>query len=147
MFMTVLKDRITPSLSIVLTGVLAVSMTSPANAKELTGSSFKLPSKNIECQAWDDDLDHALRCDMHSPMRPMPKGDCDLDWTGLTMGKSSKAVPTCAGDTVAGDHPILNYGDTWRFKNYTCKSERVGLTCTNGNKHGFFMSRERWKAY
>ena len=135
------------SLSLLLLGLLIGNLAAPAHANELRTDAFKLPSKNIECQAWDNDLDQVLRCDMHSPMRPMPKGDCDLDWTGLTIGKTGKASPMCAGDTVAGDHPILNYGDTWRFKNYSCKSERIGLTCTNGTKHGFFMSRERWKAY
>jgi hypothetical protein len=79
-------------------------------------------------------------------MRPVPRGTCDLDWTGISMGAGA-AHATCAGDTVfAPGAPVLAYGSVWKRGGFTCLSSRIGLSCANRSGHGFFLSKERWLA-
>jgi hypothetical protein len=63
----------------------------------LNGENFILPSGNIACNLWEN---NSLRCDIRNGLNPLPKSTCALDWTGISLGKSQKARPTCAGDTV-----------------------------------------------
>ena len=41
----------------------------------------------------------------------------------------------------ATDLPTLGYGRTWSFHGFACTSQRIGLTCRNRSRHGFFLSR------
>jgi hypothetical protein len=55
-----------------------------------------------------------------------------------------RVVLTCHGDTAILPHSrILRYGTRWQYGDFSCRSRRVGLRCTNGGRHGFFMSRLR----
>jgi hypothetical protein len=117
----------------------------------LAGDVFVLPSGNIHCGTYED-YDRGgfagLRCDIHTPMKPTPKGACELDWTGLELPNSGKAHTVCAGDTVAGpDYPVLKYGQRWARQDVSCTAATTGLTCKSQSGHGFFLSRESWKAY
>lgn len=119
---------------------------------------FKTPSGNIECYYMDfsghrdyHSSERFLRCDIHSGLKPEPsrtqEGDiCELDWTGLSLDENG-ASASCAGDTVAGDHPKLAYGKTWARDGFRCHSERKGITCKNPQGKGFFLSRERWATF
>jgi len=40
---------------------------------------------------------------------------------------------------------ILNYGSNWNEGGFKCVSQKIGLTCTNSNGIGFFLSREKWR--
>jgi len=89
-----------------------------------------------------------FRCDLLSGLRPKPARHCDVDWTGASMGPRGKAGPTCAGDTVYDrSAPILAYGRTWSYGGIVCTSRTSGLTCRNGDKHGFFLSRQKVKLF
>ena len=108
--------------------------------------SFRMPSNNIACSYITGFGPVALRCDILSGMKPRPRGSCELDWTGLSMGLGS-ARPTCAGDTVFDRRaPVLKYGSVWKRGPFTCVSLLIGLSCTNRTGHGFFLSKERWVA-
>jgi hypothetical protein len=37
--------------------------------------------------------------------------------------------------------PVLDYGHTWARGGYKCVSRTSGLTCTNRDGHGWFLSR------
>lgn len=131
----------TASLGILLM-VPAVSL-----AREDTAIGFVTPSKNIYCLYLPDNPEMTLRCDIVSGLVPLPKTACELDRTGVFLGKSGAAAPTCAGDTVAGNYPVLNYGKTWTRQGITCTSKTDGLTCRNSRKHGFFLSKRKWVVY
>lgn len=107
---------------------------------------FRTPSGNIACAYITGFGPVTLRCDILSGLRPEPRRRCELDWTGLSMGRGS-ARPTCAGDTVYDRRaPVLRYGSIWKRGPFTCVSLLIGLSCANRTGHGFFLSKERWLA-
>ena len=110
---------------------------------------FQTPSGNIHCQAdghYKDypELPEWLRCDMKVQDRipPRPR-KCDDDWGGaFALEHSGKAARICHTDTaIVEGLPILPYGATWKGMGFTCFSTPIGLTCTNRNGRGFFLSR------
>ena len=121
---------------------LAAILALPATAA--VGPGFQLPSRNIACQYFAG----VLRCDVLSGLRPEPRRACMLDWTGLSVGRGSRAQAVCAGDTTADPRlQVLAYGRTWTRDGIRCTSRRTGLTCTNRKGRGFFLSRERWRLF
>jgi Family of unknown function (DUF6636) len=42
---------------------------------------------------------------------------------------------------------VLGYGTTWSGGGLRCTSAVNGLICRNKSGHGFFLSRERWRAF
>lgn len=105
---------------------------------------FRMPSKNIACAYATGFGPLTLRCDILSGLKPSPRGRCELDWTGISMGTGA-ARPTCAGDTVYDTKAaVLRYGSVWKRGPFTCLSSWAGLSCANRAGHGFFLSRERW---
>ena len=113
---------------------------------------FRMPSRNIGCLL-EPPLPGAtskpvLRCDILSGLKPEPRRRCELDWTGISLGVTGRARPTCAGDTAYDRRTrILAYGATWRRAGITCRSRRTGLRCTNRSGHGFVLARERWRIF
>jgi hypothetical protein len=132
----------------ILIGLLlvAIAVTAAAQARKSVYVTFRMPSGNIACGYSTDFVPVTLRCDILSGLKPRPRGRCELDWTGLSMGRGS-ARPTCAGDTVYDTKaPALRYGSVWRRGPFTCVSLLIGLSCTNRTGHGFFLSKDRWMA-
>jgi len=126
--------------------LIAMAVMGAAQARESVYVTFRMPSGNIACGYSTDSGPVTLRCDILSGMKPRPRGSCELDWTGLSMGRGT-ARPTCAGDTVYDRKaPLLKYGNVWKRGLFTCVSLLIGLTCTNRTGHGFFLSKERWVA-
>lgn len=107
---------------------------------------FRSPSNNIHCQAFDGDSDETyLRCDVSQLANlppPRPK-DCDLDWgQAFSMDRTNEANRICYSDTVQDERlGMLRYGEVWRRKGFTCKSEQTGVTCINETGRGFELSR------
>jgi hypothetical protein len=131
---------------VVVAVVCAVAVVASAQGRESVYVSFRMPSGNIACGYSTDFGPVTLRCDILSGLRPEPRGSCELDWTGLSMGRGS-ARPTCAGDTVYDRKaPVLRYGTVWKRGPFTCVSLLIGLSCVNSTGHGFFLSKERWVA-
>lgn len=61
------------------------------------------------------------------------------------MGRVEGALVLCAPDSVIYDAKrakVIPYGTTWRRDTFACTSKKTGLRCTNGSKHGWFLSRE-----
>jgi hypothetical protein len=129
--------------------LLLVAGTGSASAQS-SSSFFQTPSKNIGCiyvkplAATDKPY---LRCDIGGGLHPLPPRpkNCDLDWGyGYAMsGATGRATPFCAGDTARDPRaPVLQYGRTWKKGPFTCRSQAIGLRCTNRVGHGFFLSRQ-----
>jgi hypothetical protein len=109
----------------------------------LSSETFIMPSRNIGCGFFE-----ALRCDILSGLNPTPTGDCELDWTGLTIEPEGNAAPQCAGDTVFDPQaPVLEYGQTRSRAGITCASRQTGLRCTNTVGHGFALARASWDTF
>jgi hypothetical protein len=140
------KVNIIP-LSVIAITVLSAIPLQPAAADEFIQNGFIMPSKNIYC-AVDDER---LRCEIHSQLKPMPPQpvDCGLDWGyGLVLTKNGKTEVLCAGDTIySPNFPVLQYGKSWIKAGFVCKSTTNGLTCTNPQGNGFFLSREEWNIF
>jgi len=107
---------------------------------------FQTPSGNIHCLYSSQPA--YLRCDIRSGLRPAPRGRCQLDWTGLELGPRGRGRPSCAGDTVVDRRRrTLAYGRRFERGGFACVSRRIGLRCTNRAGHGFFLSRQSWRAF
>ncbi len=131
---------------VVVAVVCAVAVAASAQGRESVYETFRMPSGNIACGYFTGLGPVALRCDILSGLRPEPRRRCELDWTGLSMGRGT-ATPTCAGDTVYDRRArVLKYGSVWKRGPFTCVSLLIGLSCANRTGHGFFLSKERWAA-
>ena len=124
--------------------VLAATLAVAGPTKRPAFEFFRLPSGNIGCVYAAEGA--TLRCDILSGLRPQPRGQCELDWTGLTLGATGRAHPQCAGDTAVDRRSrIIRYGQTWSRNGIVCRSATTGLTCRNRSGRGFFLSRARWR--
>jgi len=120
---------------------------------------FKTPSGNIVCyhSPGPKDMPRAsVACGIKSGLKPAPpRGKCEeggyADDRVTLLATGRVEVPSCAGDpgaltgeTVAR---VLAYGQTRSGGGIRCTSAATGLTCRNTSGHGFFLSRERWRAF
>ena len=112
------------------------------------------PSHNIFCQASPADQDQPtpeLRCDIEQvTSRPPPAPrSCPLSWgDAFVIDPTGPGRLMCHGDTVKNpEDPVIAYGDQWRAYGFTCTSQTSGLTCVNGQGHGFSLSRAVQKVF
>jgi hypothetical protein len=132
-----------------LLAVLVLAVASPASAS--TVLTFRTPSGNIGCLFASGPQAASIRCDIRSKLHPALRrpANCDLDYgDSLELGRTGRAQPVCHGDTAIDPHArVLAYGRTWERSGLTCTSRKDGLTCSNRSGHGFFLSRQRWRAF
>lgn len=121
----------------------------PADAEE-GPISFRTPSGNIHCLI-DATGAGGVRCDIAEFIPSFPKRPvhCDLDWgSAFAVGRVGPALPICAGDTVRNPRAsVLEYGLELRGAGVTCNSKQSGLTCVNGEGHGFTLSRKKQSVF
>ena len=107
---------------------------------------FTMPSGNIGCMMQSDGL---VRCDIRQRdwAPPAKPADCKTDFGhAVLLGKGAGFV--CAGDTVLIGAPVLPYGSTSRQGKYECRSDEVGVTCTNlESGHGFLLSAAEYRLF
>lgn len=114
-------------------------------------TSFVMPSGNIYCALIGED-NKMLRCEIQSILNPLPPQPypnyCEFDWgPGFLLRQQGKPDVLCISDTIAGTNNILSYGKTWQNSGFKCVSKRTGLMCSNPDGHGFFLSRNQWRAF
>ncbi len=114
-------------------------------------TSFVMPSGNIYCALIGED-NKMLRCEIQSLLNPLPpqpySNYCEFDWgAGFLLRQQGKPEVLCISDTIAGSNNTLSYGKTWQHSGFKCISKRTGLMCSNSDGHGFFLSRNQWKAF
>lgn len=113
-----------------------------------TGSlvAFTMPSGNIGCTMQADGV---VRCNIRQRdwAPPAKPADCMYDFgQGLVLGRSAGFA--CASDTAFAGGPVLQYGSTIRQGPYECRSDEVGLTCTNlESGHGFLLSAAEYRLF
>lgn len=113
-------------------------------------TEFRSPSGGIHCMISQYDGERYVRCDIMDATAsyPRPK-DCDLDW-GHAYGieETGKGYMMCAGDTIGWNPvPTIPYGSSISDMGFVCRSERTGMTCENGQGHGFTVSRKKQKLF
>ncbi|MEO6299693.1 MAG: DUF6636 domain-containing protein [Paracoccaceae bacterium] len=112
---------------------------------------FHSPTGNINCALMSGDY-AGVRCDMKSftPNFRNPPADCDLDW-GDSFGigpNERRGSLLCHGDTVIDPGSMeLGYGASATLGEFTCTSEKSGMTCTNARGHGFAISKAKQKLF
>lgn len=120
-----------------------------ARADELV--SFHSPSDNIHCVLMSGEYE-GVRCDMRqlTPSFTERPADCDLDW-GSSFGvgpHDTKGFLICHGDTVIAPNSMeLGYGESATLGDFTCLSEKTGMTCTNARGHGFAISKAQQELF
>ena len=109
---------------------------------------FASPSGNISCMM---DVDW-VRCDIRErdwspPPRP---ADCSHQTDfgqGISLNTAGPAAFVCAGDTTLGADSVLPYGLSRGVPGLECESRVAGITCTNNDGHGFFLSRQAYRLF
>lgn len=135
------------ALALLLGGSVAGTSAARAGTGRLT--SFNTPSGNIGCIAFGQ----YLRCDIahKSWQAPRVQSPCRLvRGDSLTMRGTGRPVWTCHGDTALaprGSRRALAYGTRWQRGPFSCTSRITGLTCTNRQGHGFFLSRQSYRLF
>jgi hypothetical protein len=127
----------------------------------LPSGYLKTPSGNIACVYWLRAAAPSIGCRIRSGLVPEPRtdrpgcprtDDVSLRATGRpTIGGRS----ICRGEDEGDAGPfafesvarVLAYGTTWAGGGLRCTSAETGLTCRNKSGHGFFLSRENWRAF
>ena len=105
---------------------------------------IRTPTGNISCFVSHRVLHCELRVAAYRPRC------ADLDWHGFELAARGRAQVTCSGGVLYDRKPAyrtLAYGRTWRFAAFTCVSRITGLTCSAGNGHGLFVSRQSYRLW
>jgi len=131
---------------------LAAVAAGGAKAQDLVGA--QTPSHNIFClasPAGQDQPTAELRCDIEQTSTrapPAPKS-CPLSWgDAFVVDPSGPGRRLCHGDTVKNaDDQVIAYGTQWRIYGFVCTSQTSGLTCVNGQGHGFSLARASQKVF
>lgn len=109
---------------------------------------FSTPSRNIECTVGLGETSADIMCTIHErngpPAMPQP-AHCAGPWGHhFTLLERGFVQMTCGGPgskNTASNVELAPYGETGRFGDITCLSERTGFQCRNADGHGFFLSR------
>ena len=120
---------------------------------------FQSPSRNIQCDyGYGNGVAH-VRCGIKSGLKPVSRkgaGCFPNVWVVLNAtGVAGATGSFCAGEDAPDAGPfaprsvarVLGYGKEWSGGGLRCTSAATGLTCRNKSGHGFFLSREHWRAF
>jgi len=125
-------------------------MGSAASADLVT---FETPSENIQCVVGDAEQMTGISCTIIARNGPiaLPRPvECPMDQWGHTffMEKEGRVAGVC--DAVPANldgQRRAEYGRSEVFDGITCASAETGLTCTNADGHGFFLSRRQQRVF
>ncbi len=122
--------------------------TMPAAAQDYL--AFRSPSGNIACAMWAGEWAGA-RCDMTelTPSYRRRPADCDLEWgRSFEVDARGAGYLACVGDSVFDPGAfVLGYGKSVSLGALTCTSKKTGMTCTNGQGHGFSIAKAKQRVF
>jgi hypothetical protein len=129
--------------------VLLMSLSGPLAAQDSVG--FQSPTGNIHCSIYTWTGTAEVRCDLREYSASYSKrpAGCELDWgMAFVVGASGPGVLGCVGDTMIDpDNFILPYGEAVRLGGISCVSAKTGMTCTNGEGHGFSVAKAKQRLF
>lgn len=120
---------------------MAAVFAAAAFAQEVP-NGFRSPTGNIQCLFFDASSVRCTIAALSNRPEQRPSG-CELEW-GHDFGlaaSSREGERLCVGDTIAGNYPVLHYGESAGSGAVTCRSARKGVTCVNRMGAGFELSR------
>jgi hypothetical protein len=124
-------------------------LASPAAADDYL--TFQSPSGNIHCGLYHGNGETNLRCDLRelTPSYTRPPANCDADWGAyFALNAGGKGFLACVSDSMIDPtSPVLPYGEAVSLGGISCVSAKTGLTCTNGEGHGFSVAKARQKLF
>jgi hypothetical protein len=143
--------------SLGLTIAVAASAAFAVNAASAAAQdlpAIQTPSHNIFCfasPAMAGQPTAELRCDLQqmTDRRPPPPANCPGSYgDAFFVDPTGPGHLLCHGDTTMNpSDPVQAYGTTWNVYGFSCLSQTTGLTCRNGQGHGFSISREAQKVF
>jgi hypothetical protein len=136
-------------LTLITTATIAATIAVPATAHAVPDDSFQSPSGNIVCiLAGNGEYGAACQVQQHTYAVP-PPGECHLGGWGSQIDLRPGKPPQfeCVGGVLAvPPMPTLDYGQTRSAGPFTCESEPLGMTCTDGSTGHFFrIARESYQ--
>ena len=94
------------------------------------------------------------RTESRARPRPLRREGCRRSTSGCApraevrqdrcRGEPATPGRSCGGPGIARCSPTAR---TWRAAAFAARRRSTGLTCRNTSGHGFFLSRERWRAF
>jgi len=138
----------------VLLALLALLLAAAAPASAAFKiKAFVTPSGNIRCVAEGDTAtgrNYGMRCDIthhtwKAPKRSKPCTEGDYG-SSLGMTRRGHARFICVSDAI-GPAKRAKYGTVFRFGPFRCSIKTTGVRCRNAAKHGWFVSRARYKRF
>lgn len=133
------------------TGLSVVFLVGLSGAALADYIEFQSPTGNISCGLYADGGETWVRCDMYELKQTYttPPPDCELDWgSSFSLGKNGKGQLACVSDPAAGPNaPVLEYGDAVSLGGVSCISAKTGMTCMNGEGHGFTIAKAKQNLY
>jgi hypothetical protein len=129
--------------------VLLMSLSGPLAAQDSVG--FQSPTGNIHCSIYTWTGTAEVRCDLREYSASYSKrpAGCELDWgMAFVVGAFGPGVLGCVGDTMIDpDNFILPYGEAVSLGGISCVSAKTGMTCTNGEGHGFSVAKAKQRLF
>ncbi len=131
---------------------LAIAILAVFVAEGVASPGFKLPSENTTCAVLPPRLAGGDTPALLCTSTYIKKGAYD-GRGAVRLRQSGKAKRIDSGNDLAlavdgvkpdgstSKRPVLDYGETFRRKGFTCTSRSSGLTCKR-RSHGFVLSRE-----
>jgi hypothetical protein len=115
--------------------------------------AFVTPTGNIRCLGEGDTAtgkNYGMRCDIthhtwKAPKRSKPCTEGDYG-SSLGMTRRGHARFICVSDAI-GPVKKLRYGSVFRFGPFRCSIRTTGVRCRNAAKHGWFLSRARYRRF
>ncbi len=112
---------------------------------------FRSPTGNIQCAIYSDAQGTSARCDMSAltPSYTTRPAGCEFDWgSSFAVNDTGKGMLACVSDAIVGQGAgVLPYGEAVSLGGISCVSAMTGMTCTNGEGHGFQISKAKQRLY
>jgi hypothetical protein len=138
----------TPTTSTTTTGPPTALRWPPAGLKAGQNPVLRTPSGNIECNLVKT-VGVVCNASKHEWTLPPKPASCEFEWTdAVGLGPTGRPRFWCSSNAAIYDGPYwprftFPYGTSVSGGGITCVSRVSGVTCTNRDKHGLFLSRQR----
>jgi hypothetical protein len=131
---------------LIVSFTLSLVLSAPATADVF---AFDTPSGNIACSVGLSQGSSDIECTIYERSGPLAAPALASCAAGhkFTMFDRGGVSVSCGGRFTGRAFEEAPYGVTGRFGGFVCESETTGLTCTNEDGHGFFLSRRSQRVF
>jgi hypothetical protein len=130
---------------------LAIVLQAPVPVLADNYIGFQSPTGNIQCGLYQGDQGASVRCDLLELVPTYTKQplSCEFDWgSSFAVDDVGKGYVACVSDAVGNPaNGVLPYGEAVSLGGISCVSAKTGMTCTNGEGHGFTVAKAKQRVY